>query len=116
MSVLPVLGHAFQAPKVTAPNAVPRVTANQVEPRPIAAATARDNSAPNSSRTKESDQNVKGRDAATRRNRRGAEYVCPAHRMRSMAIRGALIACGCKRIRPGPRRVTRRNRFGKGAL
>src|SRR3984893_2342347 len=39
MSELPVRGQAVHAPMCTAPNAVPRVSANQVAPRPIAVAT-----------------------------------------------------------------------------
>ena len=35
MSAVPVFGHAVQAPMVKAPNAVPRVSANKVEPSPI---------------------------------------------------------------------------------
>ena len=41
MSAVPVFGHAVQAPIVIAPNAVPRVSANCVEPRPKTAATAK---------------------------------------------------------------------------
>ena len=42
MSAVPVFGHAVQAPIVIAPNAVPRVRANCVSPRPKIAATAND--------------------------------------------------------------------------
>src|SRR5262245_10094299 len=51
MSEVPVLGQAVQAPMVTAPKAVPRVTASHVPPSPIRAATASANSDPNSNRT-----------------------------------------------------------------
>jgi hypothetical protein len=51
MSVEPDRGHAFQAPIVTAPKAVPRLSAIQVAPRPIAAATSNENNDPRSNRT-----------------------------------------------------------------
>ena len=40
---VPVFGQAVQAPIVTAPNAVPRVSASHVAPRPTTAATAKAN-------------------------------------------------------------------------
>ena len=51
MSLVPVLGQAVQAPMVIAPNAVPRVSASCVMPRPTAAATAKANRKPISRRT-----------------------------------------------------------------
>ena len=48
---VPVFGQAVQAPMVTPPKAVPRVSASQVAPRPIAAATVKANNDPKSRRT-----------------------------------------------------------------
>jgi hypothetical protein len=51
MSRVPDFGHAVQAPMATALNAVPRLSASQVVPRPTRAATASANNDPRSKRT-----------------------------------------------------------------
>jgi hypothetical protein len=48
------LGRAVHAPICSVPKAAPRVSANQVEPSPTAAATMKVNNEPSSSRTDQS--------------------------------------------------------------
>jgi hypothetical protein len=51
MSTDPFFGHAVQAPIVSEPNAMPRVSVSQVAPSPMAAATTKVKKEPKNRRT-----------------------------------------------------------------
>jgi hypothetical protein len=51
MSTDPLLGHAVQAPIVSAPNATPRVSVSHVAPSPMAAASTSVKQEPKNRRT-----------------------------------------------------------------
>src|SRR5712692_7515158 len=115
MSALPVRGQAVQAPIVTAPKAVPRVSANHVAPRPRQAATRKARNDPNRRRTLGPNNPAQVQRLAGRRMRTlllvafSTENRCPLFRKMLQAriehSRGGEI--NCRAPAAGDRRRTR---------
>ncbi len=114
MSGVPFFGHAVQAPIVTPPKAVPRVSASQVAPRPIAAATAKANNDPSSRRTVDPIEVTEFRieaASASQARRRGAASIAADLRAGRLPRRTAAANVpGRSRRR---RRLARRPRLGR---
>src|SRR4029079_8726684 len=85
MSRVPDFGNAVHAPIATAPNAVPRVSASQVVPRPTRAAIARANNDPRSRRTidpVEEDDDREGKPLASLFDERSRDHALRSARNR----------------------------------